>query len=145
MSQIKQLLGNRTEFFAVSPNATVHDAAVYLRDHEIRATVVCDQERRPVGVISQSDISDKVAAENRCPAWVHVKEIMSTDLVWVTPQSTIEECLHLLDRHGIYHLVVVDDSGQSMGMISAQDILRLVASDERARADLLQNWAFPSM
>ena len=145
MGQIKQLLGNRTEFFAVSPLTTVHEAAVYLREHQIRATVVCDQERRPVGVISQSDISDKVAAENRCPAWIHVKEIMSTDLVWVTPQSTIEECLHLLDRHGIYHLVVVDHTGQSMGMISAQDILRLVASDERARADLLQNWAFPSM
>ena len=145
MSQIKQLLGNRTEFFAVSPDTTVHEAAVYLRDHQIRATVVCDQERRPVGVISLSDISDKVAAENRCPAWVRVKEIMSSDLVWVTPQSTIEECFHLLDKHGIYHLVVVDQSGQSMGMISAQDILRLVASDARARAELLTNWAFPSM
>ena len=145
MSQIKQLLGNRTEFFAVSPDTTVHEAAVYLRDHQIRATVVCDQERRPVGVISQSDISDKVAAENRCPAWVRVKEIMSSDLVWVTPQSTIEECFHLLDKHGIYHLVVVDQSGQSMGMISAQDILRLVASDARARAEMLTNWAFPSM
>jgi CBS domain-containing protein len=145
MSQIGQLIGNRTEFFAVSPETTVHEAAVYLRDHQIRATVVCDKEGRPVGVISQSDISDKVAAENKCPAWMRVKEIMSTDLVWVTLQSSIEECFHLLDRHGIYHLVVVDHSGKSMGMISAQDILRLVASDERARADLLQNWAFPSM
>ena len=129
----------------MTPETTVHEAAMYLRDHEIRATVVCDPQGRPVGVMSQSDVSDKVAAENRCPAWVRVSEIMSTRLVTINPESTIEECLVLLDSHGIYHLVVVDDSGRSMGMISAQDILRLVASDERARADLLENWAFPSV
>jgi len=145
MGQVKYLLGSRTEFFAVSPEATVLETAAYLRDRAIRATVVTDPEGRPIGVISQSDISDKVAAENRCPAWVKAREIMSTGLVTVNPESTIEECLRLLDSHGIYHLVVVDKSGRSMGMISAQDILRLVASDERARADLLENWAFPSV
>jgi CBS domain-containing protein len=144
MTLIKHLLENRTEYFAVGQDATVHEAAMYLRDREIRATVVCDPAGHPIGVISQSDISDKVAAENRCPAWIRVREIMSTSLVTVTPEGTIEECLHLLDRHGIYHLVVVDDSGRSLGMISAQDILRLVAVDEKARADLLQNWAFPT-
>jgi CBS domain-containing protein len=144
MSRIKHLLENRTEYFAVAPDTTVHEAAGYLRDREIRATVVCDPAGQPIGVISQSDISDKVAAENRCPAWVRVREIMSTSLVTITPESTIEDCFHLLDRHGIYHLVVVDPSGRSLGMISAQDILRLVASDEKARADLLQNWAFPT-
>ncbi len=144
MGQVKDLIGNRTEFFAVSAETTVHEAAMYLRDRAIRATVVGDLQGRPIGVVSQSDISDKVAAENRCPAWVRVKEIMSTGLVTVSPESTIEECLRLLDTHGIYHLVVVDSEGRSMGMISAQDILRLVASDERARADLLQNWAFPT-
>ncbi len=143
MGRVRDLLGDRTEFFAVSPEATVHEAARYLRDRKIRATVVCSPEGRPIGVISQSDISDQVAAENRCPSWILAKEIMSTDLVTVGPESTIDECLHLLDCHGIYHLVVVDASGRSMGMISAQDILRLVASDERARADLLQSWAFP--
>ncbi len=145
MGQVKQLLGSRTEYFGVSPETTVLEAAAYLRDKAIRATVVVDPEGRPIGVISQSDVSDKVAAENRCPAWVKAKEIMSTSLVTVSPESTIEECLRLLDSHGIYHLVVVNDWGRSMGMISAQDILRLVASDERARADLLENWAFPSV
>lgn len=145
MSQIKHLLEKRTEFFSVQPEATVHEAAGYLRDREIRATVVCDPAGIAIGVISQSDISDKVAAENRCPAWVKVNEIMSTNLITVTSDSSIDDCLCLLEQHGIYHLVVVDSSGKSMGMISAQDILRMVATNEKARADLLQDWAFPSM
>jgi CBS domain-containing protein len=144
MTRVRDLLQNRTEFFSVSADTTVHEAAIFLRDRQVRATVVCDGRRRPVGVISQSDISDKVAAEDRCPSLVKVKEIMSTDLITVTPESTFEECLHLMEKHGIYHLVVVGPSGESLGMISAQDVLRIVASDERARADLLHNWAFPS-
>jgi CBS domain-containing protein len=145
MNQIKLLLGERTVYFSVSPEDTVHEAAIYLREHEIRATVVCASSGSPVGVISQSDISDKVAAENRCPAWIRVSEIMSTGLITVTPETSIEDAVRLLESHGIYHLVVVDEAGQSMGMISAQDILRMVATDEKARADLLQNWAFPQM
>jgi len=145
MDPIKHLLESRTEFFSVSPDSTVLDTAKYLRDHEIRATVVCDGEKRPVGVVSQSDFSDKVTAENRCPAWVKVDEIMSTRLITITPETHIEECLLLLEKHGIYHLVVVDSSGHSMGMISAQDILRVVAQSERARADMLENWAFRSV
>jgi predicted transcriptional regulator len=145
MSRVKNLLDKRTDFFAVSTESTVHEAAMYLRDRSVRATVVCDQGRCPVGVVSQSDISDKVTAENRCPAWVRVREIMSTDLVTVTPETSIDECLHLLEMHGIYHLVVVDSAGRSLGMISAQDILRLVARNEKARADLLEHWAFPPM
>jgi CBS domain-containing protein len=145
MNRVRHLLEKRSDFFAVSPEATIHEAAMYLRDRKVRATVVCGSEGRPVGVISQSDISDKVTAENRCPAWIKVREIMSTNLVTVTPENKIEECLNLLEKHGIYHLVVVDSSGASMGMISAQDILRLVARNEKARADLLEHWAFPPM
>ncbi len=145
MDPIKHLLETRTEFFSVTPETTILEASRYLRDREIRATVVCDDQGRPVGVVSQSDVSDKVTAENRCPSWVKVGEIMSTQLVTITPETSIEECLLLLERHGIYHLVVVDAKGHSMGMISAQDILRVVAQNERARADLLEHWAFPSM
>jgi CBS domain-containing protein len=144
MARVGDMLQDRTEFFSVSADTTVHEAAIFLRDRQVRATVVCGGKRCPIGVISQSDISDKVAAEDRSPSSVKVKEIMSTDLITVTPESTFEECLHLMEKHGIYHLVVVTPSGESLGMISAQDVLRVVASDEKARADILQNWAFPS-
>ena len=116
---------------------------MYLRDRQVRATAVCDSNGHPLGVIAQSDISDKVAAENRCPSWIKVPEIMSTELISVTPESSVEECVLLMEKNRIFHLLVVDGSGRSLGMISAQDVLRMVASDEKARADLLQSWAFP--
>ena len=143
--RVRELIGGRTDVYSIRDDMTVHDAARYLRDRQVRATIVCDDKACPVGVIAQSDISDKVAAEHLCPSWTRVSEVMSTGLISVTPESSVEECVRLMEKHKIYHLVVVDHSGRSLGMISAQDVLRMVASDEKARADLLQAWAFPEL
>jgi CBS domain-containing protein len=94
-------------------------------------------------VISQSDISDKTAAENKCPAWMRVSEIMTQSLVTVTPETSIEDCLRLMEQHGIYHLVVVDSEKGFRGMISVTDLLQLFASDQKARADMLEALMFP--
>ena len=95
-----------------------------------------------VGVVSQSDISDKVAAENKCPAWMRVSEIMSTGLVSVTPDRSVADCLRLMEQHGIYHLLVVDGDGRYRGMLSVTDLLQVIASDEKSRADMLEAFLF---
>ncbi len=96
-----------------------------------------------VGVISQADISDKVAAENKCPAWMRVNEIMERDLVTVPLDTPFETCLRLMEQHTVYHLLIVDDSGRFHGMLSISDLLQIIASDEKARADLLEDIIFP--
>jgi CBS domain-containing protein len=120
----------------------VHDAARYLRDRQVRSVGVLDGSGALVGVISQSDISDKVAAENKCPAWMRVSEVMSTGLVTVTPDHALNDCLRLMEHNGIYHLLVVDASGGYRGMLSVTDLLTVIASDEKARADMLEAFLF---
>jgi len=140
---VADLIESRTEVFSVTDTATVHDAARYLRERQLRAVGVLDAQGKLLGVVSQSDISDKVAAENKCPAWMRVPEIMSTRLVTVAPETSLDECLHLMDRHGICHLAVVDPVGGYRGLISVQDLLKVIASDQRARADMLEAYIFP--
>ncbi len=127
MKTVRDLLGDRRDIYALPEDATVHQAAKYLRDRKVRATAICDGEGRPLGVISQ-----------------RVREIMSTQLITVTRENGLEECLRLMEKNNIYHLLVLDESGLSLGMISVQDVFRMVASDEKARADLLESWAFAS-
>lgn len=140
---VADLIRSRKEIFSIPHDMTVHDAARYLRDHQIRSVGVLDGKTQLAGVISQSDISDRVAAENRCPAWIRVSEIMSTDLVVVSPEMSVDECLVLMEKHGIYHLLVVDSGSKYLGMLSVSDLLRLIASDHKARADMLESFAFP--
>jgi CBS domain-containing protein len=141
--KVSDLTASRKDVYSVTDDTTVHDAARYLRDKEVRAVGVLDNRGRLVGVLSQSDIPDKVAAENKCPAWMRVAEIMSTDLITVSPGMPLEDCLHLMDKHGIYHLLVVDEGGIYRGMISVTDLLRVIASDHKARADMLEAYVFP--
>jgi CBS domain-containing protein len=141
--KIADLIVSRRDVFSVRDDTTVHDAARYLRDRQVRAVGVCDHDGVLLGVISQSDISDKTAAENKCPAWMRVSEIMTRQLVTVTPETSLEDCLRLMDQHGIFHLLVVDSSTGFRGMISVTDLLRLFASDQKARADMLESLMFP--
>ena len=139
---VLDLIGSRTDVYSVRDDTTVHDAARYVRERQVRAVGVLDAAGRLVGVVSQSDISDKVAAENKCPAWMRVSEIMSTGLVTVTPDRPLTECLRLMEQNGIYHLLVVDESGGFRGMLSVTDLLTVIASDEKARADMLEAFLF---
>ncbi|MGD1156241.1 MAG: CBS domain-containing protein [Terriglobia bacterium] len=140
--KVENLIQSRTEVYSVSEDATVYDVARYLRERQVRSVGVLDRHGKLAGVVSQSDISDKVAAENKCPAWIRVSEVMTTTLVSVPPGTQLDECVRLMEKHGIYHLLVVEENGTYRGMISAQDLLRVIASDEKARADMLESFLF---
>jgi predicted transcriptional regulator len=139
---VMDLIGSRSDVFSVRDEVTVHEAARYLRDRQVRSVGVLDANQQLVGVVSQSDISDKVAAENKCPAWMRVGEIMSTDLVTVTTDRSLHDCLRLMEANAIYHLLVVDGGGAYRGMLSVSDLLKVIASDEKARADMLELLVF---
>ena len=141
--KVGDLIGSRKEVFFITGETSVHQAAQYLREKQVRAVGVVDANGKVVGVISHSDVSDKVAAENKCPAWMKASDIMSRDLVTVTSDVTLEDCLRLMDQNTIFHLIVLDERQGFRGMLSISDILRVVASDEKARADLLEAFIFP--
>jgi CBS domain-containing protein len=56
---------------------------------------------------------------------------------------TLEDCMRLMDQNTIFHLLVLGEGQGFRGMLSISDILRVVASDEKARADLLESFIFP--
>lgn len=141
--RVADLIGTRREVYSISDETTVHDAARYIRERQVRAVGVCDDEGVLIGVVSHSDISDKVAADNKCPAWMRVSEIMTRQLVTATLETSIEDCLRLMDQHGIFHLLIVDAQKGFRGMISVTDLLRLFSSDQKARGDMFEAFIFP--
>ena len=141
--KVSELIGSRKEVFSITEETSVHQAAQYLREKQVRAVGVVDAGGKLSGVISQSDVSDKVAAENKCPAWMKASDIMTRELVTVTREMTLDDCLRLMEQNSIYHLIVLGEKQEFLGMLSISDILRVVASDEKARADLLESFIFP--
>jgi predicted transcriptional regulator len=140
--KVLDLVRSRQEIFSIRDDTTVHETARYLRDHHVRSVGVFDASARLVGVVSQSDISDKVAAENKSPTGMEVSEIMSRDLLVVRPEFPLDECLRLMEEHGVFHLVVEDGAGKFLGMISVADLLQVIASDHKERADMFEAFVF---
>jgi predicted transcriptional regulator len=141
---VSDLVGSRKEVFSIPEEKSVLEAAQYLREKQVRSVGVVNAGGQLVGVVSQSDISDKVAAENKCPAWMKVSDIMSRNLITVTSAVSFDESLQLMERNGIYHLLIVETNGDYRGMLSVSDFLRVMASDQKARADLLESYLFSS-
>ena len=141
--RVADLISTRKDIYSVSVDTSVHDVARYLRDHGVRSVGVLDAKGKLAGVVSQADISDRVAAENKCPAWMRVAEIMTTELITVSPEMGLEECLLLMEKNRIFHLLVMGEKEKFLGMISVTDLLRLISSDQKARADLLEAFMFP--
>lgn len=141
--RVADVIASRTEVFSITDDMTAHAAACYLRDKRVRAVGVLNRQGKLVGVVSEGDIARKVVAEAKSPVSVRVGEIMSTPLVTVRPDALLEECLLLMDQHHIFHPLVVDENSNYLGMVTVTDLLRVLATHHKARADLYEAYIFP--
>jgi CBS domain-containing protein len=142
--RVSDLIGSRKEVYFITEETSVMQAAQYLREKQVRSVGVVDGTGKLTGVISQSDISDKVAAENRNPESMRVNEIMTRNLLTVTPEMSFEDSLRAMEQNGVYHLLVLDGENRYQGMLSVSDLLRVMAADHKERADMLESYMFPS-
>jgi predicted transcriptional regulator len=141
---VRDIIKDRKEVYCISNQMTAAEAARFLKDRGIRATGVCNLSGKIVGVVSQSDISDKVVAENYRPSEVSVQSIASSNLIKVTSETEIETALEVLQQNGVYHLIVEDGDGAFLGMVSMRDCVSMKGEEEKERAEMLKDYAFPS-
>lgn len=140
---VSDVISGRREVYSISNQSTVAEAARYLKDRGIRAAGVVNLSGKIVGVISQSDISDKVVAENYRPAEVKVQAIASQTLIKISPGAECRAAMQVMHEKGVYHLIVEDEGGNFLGMISMRDCMAMATEDEKERADLYRDYAFP--
>jgi CBS domain-containing protein len=106
----------------ISPSATVSEAAVAMRDHEISALVVTTS---PPSIVTSTDVLEAVA-DGLDPTETLVKEVMTSSVESVPTDILIEEVAAMMTSLGIKHLPVVDDDDY-VGMISSTDVAAQLA------------------
>jgi CBS domain-containing protein len=111
----------------VDPDSSVSYALTLMRRRNIHSVVVNISEDNPsYGILTTTDIRDKIAAADRNPAETAVREVMSGPLVLAKPEWTLKECSQIMQKHSIHHLPVADEHGALIGLISATDIFMAV-------------------
>jgi CBS domain-containing protein len=91
------------------------------------------------GIISERDFIHSIAEKERCVLNTVVLEYMTTSVLTVTPDQSIEDCMQLMTDKHIRHLPVVDN-GKLVGMISIGDIVKDIISSEKSRINALENY-----
>jgi len=111
----------------VDPDSSVSHALTLMRRREIHSVVVDMSDKNPAyGIVTTTDIRDKIVAEDRNPAEITVREIMSGPIITARPDWTLKECSRVMGERHIHHLPVADESGSLVGLISATDIFMSV-------------------
>ncbi|MDO9195783.1 CBS domain-containing protein [Rhodoferax sp.] len=139
MKPVQELLkGRKPTVFQVSPSVTVFEALRLLADYEVGAMVVMDKGKL-VGVVSERDYTRKVALQGKNSRETTVAEIMTRDVVAVSPRTGTRACMALMSQKKIRHLPVVD-GGQVLGMISIRDIMDDIIADHEQTISQLTSY-----
>jgi signal-transduction protein with cAMP-binding, CBS, and nucleotidyltransferase domain len=98
-----------------------------MRRRNIHSVVVSISEKNPTyGIVTSTDIRDKIVAAGRNPSEMTVREIMSGPIITGNPEWTLMECSQVMQENKFHHLPVADEHGTLIGMISATDIFMAV-------------------
>ena len=123
MTQIGELLDEKgREVIRIASDATVFDAVKLMVERNVGALLVTDADDI-TGIFTERDYLRRIAVEGRRSRDTLVRDVMSSPVVVITPETSIEESMAMMSERRIRHLPVVDDGGVA-GMISIGDLVR---------------------
>jgi CBS domain-containing protein len=123
---------------SVPPHATVYDALALMARYDIGALVVIDGDA-VCGMFSERDYARKVILHGKSSRDLAVAEVMTREVLSVTPRCTIDDCMAIMTDHRVRHLPVMDGSGV-VGMISIGDAVKAQLDEQRFVIEQLEHY-----
>jgi CBS domain-containing protein len=129
MTIVRQLLDRKGRaIFSVEPDTAVLEAIRAMAAHHVGALLVM-QGSKLAGIISERDYARKVALQGRTSKDTPVRDIMTSPVVSVSPNQTVDECMRIVTAKRIRHLPVVQQ-GKVVGVVSIGDLVQRVISTQ---------------
>jgi len=122
----------------ISANETVYEAIRQMAEHGIGALLVVEDDK-PVGLLSERDYSRKVILRGLRSRETTVRTIMSSPLLTISPDASVQQALSMMTDKYIRHLPVVNGSGV-LGMVSIGDLVKAVIEDQQQLIEQLESY-----
>lgn len=106
----------------ISPDATVRELVALLAEHNIGAVIVCDEDERVAGIVSERDVVRRLREDDRVLDG-QVSGIMTTEVQSCQGDEHLTELMQVMTQHRIRHVPVLDD-GRLVGIISIGDVVK---------------------
>ena len=142
MKPVSQLFNNRAgrsaTLWSVTPDDTVFDALKVLAEKGVGALMVMEKGRL-VGILSERDYTRKVALLGKNSKETFVRDIMTANVLVISPQTRTRECMAIMSEKNIRHLPVVDGD-TVVGMLSIRDLMNDIIADHEFTISQLESY-----
>jgi CBS domain-containing protein len=137
--KIRQLIENKGRtLYSVQPEDPVLEAIRRMAEHYIGALLVM-RGTELQGIISERDYARKVILHGRSSAETPVWQIMSSPVITVSPDQTVQDCMKLMTDRRVRHLPVVEGD-QVVGMVSIGDLVKALMEEQQQTIEQLESY-----
>ena len=144
MATVKQLMSTKSDGtnYTVDCNDNVFKALEIMADADISAVMVTEDEKI-VGIFTERDYSRKCELKDLSAKGTSVRDLMTEQMLTVTSETSIDQCMGLMKQYHIRHLPVVDNE-KMVGMVSMRDVVDVLISERESTIKGLENYILGS-
>ncbi|MDA3923793.1 MAG: CBS domain-containing protein [Kiritimatiellae bacterium] len=124
------LLKKGGEIVTIASNDTVYNAVKVMDEKAIGSLLILDEAGKLAGIFSERDCFRKVVLEGKPSKDVQVGDVMTSKIIYVSPDNTVDECMSLMTEKRFRHLPVIDGEDKILGVISSGDLVKYVVNEE---------------
>ncbi|HZR81219.1 MAG TPA: CBS domain-containing protein [Candidatus Binatia bacterium] len=140
MNTVREVLeGKGHHVWSVSPDDTVYEALRLMAEKDVGAVLVMDGTQQVIGVLSERDYARQVILKGKASRETPVREIMTSRVVYVRPEQSLDDCMALMTDKRIRHLPVLE-SGRLLGLLSIGDVVKAVIHEKQFLIEQLENY-----
>lgn len=139
MKSVQDILKNKgQDVWSVRPDETVFDSLKVMAKKGVGALLVMDGEKL-VGIVTERDYARKVILEGKSSQTSLVSDVMTRQVLCVSPEQTVDECMALMTDKRARHLPVLDDQ-KVVGIVSIGDLVKATINEQQVLIDHLQHY-----
>ena len=140
MGHVSDILDTKgRDALGIEGSATVYEAIAKMVEGNVGALLVWEGERL-AGIVTERDYLRRVTLEGRDERTTPVREIMSAPLVYVSPDTPIDECMAVMTERRIRHLPVLTDEQAVAGVVSIGDLVKFHSSEQSVQIKFLTEY-----
>ena len=136
---VSSVLVNKTSaLWSIAPESTVFDAIKLMADKNIGSLLVMTNGKL-VGLFTERDYTRKIALQGKTSRETRVSEIIPREVITVTPDDSLEDCMHLMTVNRVRHLPVVEGANV-IGIVSIGDLVNWIISTQNAHIEQMEEY-----
>jgi len=132
-------LNKNRQIWTISKDQSVREALILMSEKNIGAIIIVDNNDFPIGIFSERDYARKIVLKGKSSKDTLLDEVMTKELITVTRDYKIDQCMEVMSEKRIRHLPVLEDK-KIVGIISIGDVLKIMIKEQKELIDHLQKF-----